>query len=173
MALTPRTRLGVHQIVAAIGEGGIGGSITHRHKPQPPRAFKVLPDAFARDGERLASFERSQEARGAESSEHRGIYGLERSSGTLALVMELVDGDDLSQRTARGAIPLDEALPIAKQIPRRGVLNARTTSCVVRRRGDLPTITAATDARRNGRGSDDVLGPRSTRPRFLTTVTES
>jgi serine/threonine protein kinase len=45
-----------------------------------------------------------------------GIYGLEESNGVRALVMELVEGDDLSQRIARGAIPLDEALPIAKQI---------------------------------------------------------
>ncbi len=45
-----------------------------------------------------------------------GIYGLEENGGMTALVMELVEGDDLSQRIARGAIPLDEALPIAKQI---------------------------------------------------------
>ncbi len=45
-----------------------------------------------------------------------GIYGLEESAGITALVMELVEGDDLSQRIAQGAIPLDEALPIAKQI---------------------------------------------------------
>ncbi len=44
------------------------------------------------------------------------VYGLEESSGVSALVMELIEGDDLSQRIARGAIPLDEALPIAKQI---------------------------------------------------------
>jgi hypothetical protein len=117
----------------------------------------------------------SSEAKRLAALNHPNIAASTASNDpvTLALVMELVDGGDLSQRIARGAIPLDEALPIAKQIPRRGVLNARTTSCVVRRRGDLPTITAATDARRNGRGSDDVLGPRSTRPRFLTTVTES
>ena len=45
-----------------------------------------------------------------------GIYGLEESGGVSALVMELVEGEDLSRRIARGAIPLDEALPYARQI---------------------------------------------------------
>ena len=80
-------------------------------------AIKVLPDAFAQDAERLARFER--EAKTLASLNHpniAAIYGLERSSGTRRLVMELVEGDDLSPRIARGAIPVDEALPIAKQI---------------------------------------------------------
>jgi serine/threonine-protein kinase len=80
-------------------------------------AIKVLPDAFAQDAERLARFER--EAKTLASLNHpniAAIYAVEKSGGTLALVMELVEGDDLSQRIARGAIPLDEALPIAKQI---------------------------------------------------------
>ena len=80
-------------------------------------AIKILPDAFASDPERMARFER--EAKTLASLNHPNIgaiYGFEKSGGTHALVMELVDGDDLSQRIARGAIPLDEALPIAKQI---------------------------------------------------------
>src|SRR5713101_2669007 len=80
-------------------------------------AIKVLPDAFAQDAERLARFEREAKTLAALNHPHIAqIYGLERSSGTQALVMELVEGDDLSQRIARGAIPFDEALPIAKQI---------------------------------------------------------
>ena len=80
-------------------------------------AIKILPEAFAHDVDRLARFQR--EAKTLASLNHpniAGIYGLEESGGTTALVMELVEGDDLSQRIARGAIPLDEALPIAKQI---------------------------------------------------------
>ena len=80
-------------------------------------ALKVLPDAFAGDADRLARFTR--EAQTLASLNHPNIahiHGLEESGGVRALVMELVDGDDLSQRIARGAIPVDEALPIAKQI---------------------------------------------------------
>jgi serine/threonine protein kinase len=80
-------------------------------------AIKVLPDAFAQDADRLARFER--EAKMLASLNHpniAAIYGFERSSGAPALVMELVQGEDLSQRIARGALPIDEALPIAKQI---------------------------------------------------------
>ena len=80
-------------------------------------AIKVLPDAFAQDAERLARFEREAKTLAALNHPHIAqIYGLEKSSGVQALVMELVEGEDLSQRIARGAIPLDEALPIAKQI---------------------------------------------------------
>jgi serine/threonine-protein kinase len=80
-------------------------------------AIKVLPDAFAQDPDRVARFER--EAKTLASLNHPNIaiiHGLEKSQGIYALVMELVEGEDLSQRIARGPIPLDEALPIAKQI---------------------------------------------------------
>jgi serine/threonine protein kinase len=80
-------------------------------------ALKVLPDSFATDGDRLARFTR--EAQTLASLNHPNIaiiHGLEQAGDVHALVMELVEGDDLSQRIARGAIPIDEALPIAKQI---------------------------------------------------------
>ena len=80
-------------------------------------AIKILSEAFAHDADRLERFQR--EARTLASLNHPNIaavHGLEESGGVTALVMELVEGDDLSQRIARGAIPLDEALPIAKQI---------------------------------------------------------
>jgi Tol biopolymer transport system component len=76
-----------------------------------------LPEVFAHDPDRLARFER--EAKTLASLNHPNIaqiHGLEQSSDTVALVMELVEGDDLSLRIARGPIPIDEALPIAKQI---------------------------------------------------------
>ena len=80
-------------------------------------AIKVLPEAFAHDADRLARFTREAKTLASLNHPHiAGIYGLEESAGITALVMELVEGEDLSQRIARGAIPLDEALPIAKQI---------------------------------------------------------
>ncbi len=80
-------------------------------------ALKVLPDDFADDPERLARFKR--EAQVLASLNHpniAAIYGLEDSGETHALVLELVEGPTLQDRIAQGAIPLDEALPIAKQI---------------------------------------------------------
>ena len=80
-------------------------------------AIKVLPEAFAGDSDRLARFQR--EARILASLNHPnigGIYGLEQSAGRIALVMELVEGEDLSQRISRGPLSPDEALPIAKQM---------------------------------------------------------
>ena len=80
-------------------------------------ALKVLPDLFANDAERLARFTREAQTLASLNHPHiAAIYGLEESGGVRALVMELVEGEDLSQRIARGAIPLDEALPIARQI---------------------------------------------------------
>jgi serine/threonine protein kinase len=118
LALTPGPRLGAYDITAAIGEGGMGQVFRARDtKLDRDVAIKILPEAFAHDAERLARFTR--EAKTLASLNHpniAAIYGLEESGGTTALVMELVEGDDLSQRIARGAIPLDEALPIAKQI---------------------------------------------------------
>ena len=80
-------------------------------------AIKVLPAMFAVDPDRLARFER--EARTLASLNHPNIaqiYGTEQSGSTHALVMELVDGEDLAARLARGALPIDEALQIAKQV---------------------------------------------------------
>jgi len=80
-------------------------------------AIKVLPDAFAHDLDRLARFER--EAKTLAALNHPNIaqiYGLEKAGGSRALVMELVEGPTLADRITRGPIPVDEALPIARQI---------------------------------------------------------
>ena len=80
-------------------------------------AIKMLPAAFAADTDRLERFQR--EAKVLASLNHPnigGIYGLEENDGIVALVMELVPGDDLSQRIERGPIPVDDALPIARQV---------------------------------------------------------
>src|SRR2546426_11790296 len=80
-------------------------------------AIKILPEAFAHDADRLARFTREAKTLASPNHPHiAAIYGLEESTVIAAIVMGLVEGDDLSQRIARGAIPIDEALPIAKQI---------------------------------------------------------
>ena len=80
-------------------------------------AIKVLPASVAGDAERLARFQREAEVLAALNHPNiAAIYGLERSGNTTALVMELVEGPTLADRIAQGAIPIDEALPIAKQI---------------------------------------------------------
>jgi len=118
LALTPGSRLGVYEITAPLGEGGMG-QVWRATDTTLGRqvAIKILPDAFAADPDRLARFEREAKTLASLNHPHiAAIHGFEKSSGVQALVMELVEGEDLSQRIARGAIPLDEALPIAKQI---------------------------------------------------------
>jgi len=101
-------------MTALIGEGGMGQVYRARDtKLDRDVALKILPESFASDPDRLMRFER--EAKTLASLNHpniAAIFGIEQR----ALVMELVDGEDLSQRIARGPIPIDEALPIAKQI---------------------------------------------------------
>jgi serine/threonine protein kinase len=80
-------------------------------------AIKTLPDEFSRDPERLARFQREAEALAALNHPNIAhVYGLEESANTRCIVMELVDGDTLQQRLTRGAIPVEEALQIAKQV---------------------------------------------------------
>ncbi len=118
LALTPGTRLGAYEITAAIGEGGMGQVYRARDtKLDRDVAIKILPQAFAQDADRLARFQREAKTLASLNHPHiAGIYGLDDSNSVRALVMELVEGDDLSQRIARGPIRLDDALPIAKQI---------------------------------------------------------
>ena len=119
MALTPGTRFGVYDITALIGEGGMGQVYRATDtKLKRQVAIKVLPPSLAADAGSARAFSaRSGSARVPQSSEHRrGSTASRTAGGITALVMELVEGEDLSQRIARGAIPLDEALPIAKQI---------------------------------------------------------
>src|SRR5262245_45596167 len=80
-------------------------------------ALKVLPASVATDAERLARFQREAEVLAALNHPNiAAIYGLERSGGTTALVMELVEGPTLADRIVHGPIPIEEALPVAKQI---------------------------------------------------------
>jgi serine/threonine-protein kinase len=112
------SRIGSYEVTALLGEGGMG-RVWRAHHTALKRddAVKVLPDAFASDPERLARFRR--EAQVLASLNHPNIahvHGLEQADGVQALVMELVDGPTLADRIAQGPIPVDEALPIARQI---------------------------------------------------------
>ncbi len=118
MPLAPGTRLGHYDVTALLGEGGMG-QVWQATDTQLNRqvALKILPDAFATDPDRLARFQR--EAQILASLNHPNIaqiHGIEEAEGTRALVLELVEGPTLADRIAKGPIPLDEALPIAKQI---------------------------------------------------------
>jgi serine/threonine protein kinase/Tol biopolymer transport system component len=123
MAHASGTRLGPYEIVAKLGEGGMG-EVYRATDTRLKRdvAVKVLPEAFARDPERLARFQREAEVLAALNHPNIAhVYGLETldepdAPPTSFIAMELVEGEELGHRIARGALPLDEALPIARQI---------------------------------------------------------
>src|SRR3954471_3696337 len=118
MGLSAAMRLGPYQIVSALGAGGMGEVYRARDtRLDRDVAIKILPEAFAADRDRVARFEREAKVLASLNHPHIGaIYGLEEAAGVTALVMEFVEGEDLLQRLARGAIALDEALLIAQQI---------------------------------------------------------
>jgi len=118
LTVGPGTRIGVYDVTAQIGEGGMGQVYRATDtKLKRQVAIKILPPSLAADHDRLARFQREAEVLAALNHPNiAAIYGLEDADGVKALVMELVEGDDLSQRIAARAILLDEALPIAKQI---------------------------------------------------------
>ena len=118
MAIQAGQRVGPYEILSAIGAGGMG-EVYRAHDGRLNRdvALKVLPEVFAADPDRMARFEREARVLAALSHPHiAAIYGLEESSSTRALVMELLEGPTLADRIAAGPILLDEALPVAKQI---------------------------------------------------------
>ncbi len=112
------SRLGPYEITAKLGEGGMGE--VYRATDSNLRrevAIKVLPGAFIEDKDRLARFER--EAQLLAQLHHpniASIFGLELSGGARALVMELVEGPTLAERLSNGALPVEEAVAIARQI---------------------------------------------------------
>jgi len=118
VTLTPGTRLGPYEVVSPLGAGGMGEVWKARDtKLNREVALKILPEAFALDADRLARFKREAQVLASLNHPHIGaIYGFEDSDGIHALVLELVDGPTLADRIAQGPIPLDDALPIAKQI---------------------------------------------------------
>src|SRR5262249_8254301 len=118
MALSPGTQVGQYAILSLVGRGGMGEVYRARDtKLNRQVALKILPDTFTHDPERLARFRREAHVLAALNHPHpAAIYGLEEANGTQILVVELVDGESLDKRIACGPIPVDEALPIAKQI---------------------------------------------------------
>jgi len=118
VSLIAGTRIGSYEIAAQIGVGGMG-EVYRATDTNLKRqvAIKVLPEAVAADAERLVRFQR--EAQVLASLNHPNIaiiHGLEKSDGVTGLVMELVEGATLADCIAKGAIPVDEALLIARQI---------------------------------------------------------
>jgi serine/threonine-protein kinase len=118
VALIPGTRLGPYEVVSLLGAGGMGEVYRARDtKLNRVVALKILPEAFAAEGDRIARFRR--EAQVLASLNHQNIaaiYGFEDSGTTHALVLELVEGPTLADRIARGPLPVGEALPLAIQI---------------------------------------------------------
>ena len=114
--------VGPYQVVAKLGEGGMGEVYRARDTTlHRDVAIKVLPDSVAGDPDRLARFTREAQALAALNHTNIAhVYGLERperlESPKAFIVMELVEGEDLAERLARGPIPIDEAIPIAQQI---------------------------------------------------------
>ena len=174
MSLTAGTRFGPYEVVGPIGAGGMGEVYRARDtKLNRDVALKILSEAFASDPERLARFDR--EAKTLASLNHPNIaqiYGFEESGPIHALVMELVPGENLADRIARGAIPLDEALPIAQQIAEAleaahelGIIHRdlKPANVRVRRNGTVKVLdfglAKAPDRKSTTDGeSDEVLG---------------
>src|SRR5258708_725668 len=118
MPLPAETRFGPYQIIGLLGTGGMGEVYRARDtKLGRDVALKILPSAFTTDPERLARFRREAQVLASLNHPHIGaIYGLDEADGHQFLVLELVDGESLDRRIARGPITVDEALVIAKQI---------------------------------------------------------
>jgi serine/threonine protein kinase len=118
MAVTSGTRLGPYAIVAPLGAGAMG-EVYRATDTNLDRevAIKVLPASFALDADRVARFTREAKTLAALNHPNvAAIYGLEKTPDLAALVMELVEGEDLSAVIARGPIALPDALPLARQI---------------------------------------------------------
>jgi serine/threonine protein kinase len=118
MPLTIGSRLGLYEVTAPLGAGGMG-EVYRARDPRLDRevTIKVLPPGFAAVPDRAARFER--EARVLASLNHpaiAAIYGFERDADTAFLILELVPGETLLERIARGPLPVDDALRLAKQI---------------------------------------------------------
>src|SRR5205809_6763433 len=118
MRLPAGTRLGPFEILSAIGAGGMGEVYRARDtRLKREVAIKVLPEAFSQDPDRLARFHREAELLATLNHPNIAhIYGFEESDDVRAFVLELVEGPTIADRMAQGAVPLDQALPIAKQI---------------------------------------------------------
>jgi len=147
-------------------------------------AIKVLPEAFAADPERLARFDREAKTLASLNHPHIAqIYGIEESNGTRALIMELVEGETLADRIARGPIPIDDALPIARQIAEaleaaheQGIIHRDLKPANIKVRADGTVkvldfgLAKLSEAVSNAPASSATLSPTITSPAFMTGV---
>jgi len=145
VALTIGTRIGPYEVLAQIGAGGMGEVYRATDTTLKRQvAVKVLPAQLAADTDRLARFQREAEVLASLNHPNiAAIYGLEGAEGTKALVMELVEGPTLADRIAHGPIPIDEVLPIARQIAQaleaaheQGIIHRDLKPANVKVRGD-------------------------------------
>src|SRR5438874_11114047 len=117
MAIRIGTKLGSHEITALLGKGGMGEVYRARDlKLKREVAIKILPDEFSRDADRVARFQREAEV--LASLNHPNIatiYDVQEAAESRYLVLELVEGETLAERIARGPVPVEEAVGIGKQ----------------------------------------------------------
>src|SRR5205807_5576090 len=118
MSLTVGMQLGSHEIIALLGKGGMGEVYRARDlKLKREVAIKILPEEFSRDADRVSRFQREAEVLASLNHPNiAAIHDLAEANGSRYLVLELVAGEMLADRIARGPVPMDEALPIAIQI---------------------------------------------------------
>ena len=118
MALTIGTQLGTYEITALLGKGGMGEVYRARDtKLKRDVAIKILPEEFSRDSDRVSRFQREAEVLASLNHPNiAAIYDLQEANHSRFLVLELVEGETLADRIARGPIPVEEALDIAKLI---------------------------------------------------------
>ncbi len=181
------TRIGPYEVVGSLGAGGMG--VVYRATDTNLKrqvAIKMLPGAVVSDAERLARFQREAEVLAALNHPNiAAIYGVERTDGVSALVMELVEGPTLADRIGQGSLSLDEALPIARQIVsaleaahERGIVHRdlKPANIKVRADGtvkllDFGLAKSTDDAGRTGSsGAAMSLSPTITSPAHLTSV---
>jgi serine/threonine-protein kinase len=142
---TAGSRLTVYEIVAQLGAGGMGEVYRAKDtKLGRDVALKILPATFTNDPERVARFRREAQVLASLNHPHIGqIYGLDEANGTQFLVLELVDGESLDKRIARGPIPVEDALGIAEQIAE--VLEAAHEKGIIHRDLKPANIALTTD----------------------------
>jgi serine/threonine protein kinase len=118
MPISIGTQLGSHEITALLGKGGMGEVYRARDlKLKREVAIKILPEEFSSDADRVVRFQREAEVLASLNHPNiAGIYDLQEANGSRYLVLELVEGETLADRLARGPIPVEQALNIAIQI---------------------------------------------------------
>jgi serine/threonine protein kinase len=170
MVLAQGSRVGPYAIVSSIGAGGMGEVFRARDsRLNRDVAIKVLPAGFANDKERVARFRREAQVVASLNHAHiAAIDGLEENDGIVALVLELVEGEDLAERLARGPIPIDEAIDIARQIAEgleaaheKGVVHRDLKPANIKLTGDgvVKILDFGTGARQVSRDGVDAENP--------------